>query len=127
MVRSQSNSSCSFLIYNESSLLSGRSIPLRQPFRCLNQLNHIDELLPCHHWCANTCEDPRDSTIHLIGASHFERSSTPWIREKCAHLRVDRRSGLNRGNFVVLRREQRGTENWAGEGEKVEGDEEELI
>lgn len=93
--------------------------------RCLH-LNTVDPLLDQHEWQRYQHADPRNSRVHLVGASHFHSGSRERASEEHGGLGGGRRARLEgRGVFEVG--EESGREEGGAEGEKVQGDEEDLV
>lgn len=73
-----------------------RSISLTQPFGRLYQLDHIDHLLAEHDREADARQDPRYSTVHLVGPRHFQRPRAPRVGKQGARFRMSRGTRLSR-------------------------------
>lgn len=105
------------------------AIHLRQPLARLHELYDVDDLLRRHYGEADASEHPRDERVHLVRARELERRRAVGIGEDLAEERgVDLRTRVEiSGAGGADRVEERGGEKRGREGEKVEGDEEELV
>ena len=93
----------SLLLRREPCLPPRSHIALAQPFTRLDQLNDVDHLLAEHDREADTRNNPRYRTVHLIGTRHFQRRCTPRIGKQRRSLRMRRRARLCRGQAVLVR------------------------
>jgi hypothetical protein len=94
-----------------------------------DKLDYVDELLGGHDGQANAGNDPGHGRVHLVGAGELQGGGAEGVREDLLEDRgVDGVAGLHGLAALGLDRldEMRG-EQGRGEGEEVEGDEEDLV
>ena len=106
--------------------LSCRPIALGKPRSGLLHLHHVDDLLPQHDGRADDHADPRDCRVHLVCARGFHSASRERRREEQARLGRGRCSESERGGVGGVG-EERGAQVRRGEGQEVEGDEEDFV
>jgi len=126
--------SCLLDTGRDASPPSSGNISLTQPFARLYELNDIDYLLACHDWKADAGQDPGHGTIHLVRSCHLKSACRPGVGEEhtglwvCWGAWLSWRGSVERGGVRwVGGDEERGREKWGGEGEQVEGYEEEFV
>jgi hypothetical protein len=103
-------------------------IPFSQPAACLDQLNHIDDLLAHTDGCTQPGQDPRDGAVHLVCTGGLKGAGAPGVKEEGAGNGMGRGAGLGGGGDdggvsvigVWVDGEEGGGEEWGGEGEEVE-------
>lgn len=106
--------------------LTHSNIAFGQPLARLHDLDDVDELLEEHDGEADAGQNPRPEAVHLVSAGQLEGGGAVGAGEELAQQSpVNLSSGLDVIHDRCLQQGRR--ECRRGEGEKVEGDEEELV
>lgn len=101
-------------------------VTLGKPRGRLLHLYHVDDLLSHHDGEADDHANPRHGGVHLVRARGLHGASREGRGEEQAGFGRSRCARVQGGGVGGVG-EERGTQERRGEGEEVEGDEEDLV
>jgi hypothetical protein len=101
-------------------------VALSKPLARLDHLHNVDVLLQRHNRRRSQSQDPREGRVHFVRASHLHSACRPRACEEYRGLWGGGRAGLDR-SWDLLVTQKGGREERRGEGEQVEGDEEQFV